>query len=64
MKQLIKDDDYYILPDGRYVFTEKYLVERGFCCGNSCRHCPYDYKNVPEPQSSKLSEARKNKHKN
>jgi hypothetical protein len=32
--------DYY-LEDGRVVFTEKYHKDRGQCCGNGCRHCPY-----------------------
>ncbi len=32
--------DFYI-EKGLYVFTEKYLKERGFCCQNGCRHCPY-----------------------
>ncbi len=32
--------DFYI-ENGLYVFTEKYLTERGYCCGNGCRHCPY-----------------------
>ena len=26
---------------GYLVFTERYLLDRGFCCGNGCRHCPY-----------------------
>lgn len=24
-----------------HVLTAGYLAERGFCCGNGCRHCPY-----------------------
>jgi Family of unknown function (DUF5522) len=28
---------------GFEVFTEAALLERGSCCGNRCRHCPYDY---------------------
>ncbi|MCB9795281.1 MAG: hypothetical protein H6741_21470 [Alphaproteobacteria bacterium] len=26
---------------GRWVMTAKYLTDRGYCCGNGCRHCPY-----------------------
>ena len=26
---------------GFFVMTANYLAERGFCCGNGCRHCPY-----------------------
>jgi len=40
-KEFIKDVDYY-LEDGFVVFTEKYHIEKGECCGNDCRHCPYE----------------------
>jgi len=37
----------YIDPDTGYnVFTSLAHKERGKCCGNGCRHCPYDYINV------------------
>lgn len=32
--------DFYMEND-YFVFTEKYLRDRGYCCGNGCRHCPY-----------------------
>ncbi len=51
--------DYYFNKDGLMVLTEKYLKERGFCCGNGCRHCPYNYEQVPEPKRSILREDRK-----
>jgi hypothetical protein len=54
MKQLQEGVDFYYNPDGLMVLTEKYHLERGYCCGNGCRHCPYDYKNVPEPRRTKL----------
>jgi hypothetical protein len=40
--QLEEDVDYYI-EDGLYVFTEHYLLNRGYCCQSGCRHCPYGY---------------------
>nr|WP_298740556.1 DUF5522 domain-containing protein [uncultured Chitinophaga sp.] len=40
------------------VFTEKYHLERGHCCGNGCRHCPFDYENVPEQKRAALLAAR------
>jgi uncharacterized protein DUF5522 len=46
--------DYNILPDGLLVFTALYLFERGFCCGNGCLNCPYNYMNVPEPKRTEL----------
>ena len=26
---------------GLYVMTSAYHADRGTCCGNACRHCPY-----------------------
>jgi len=26
---------------GLFVLTAAFLTERGFCCDNGCRHCPY-----------------------
>jgi hypothetical protein len=46
-EELIIGRDFYVDPDGRYVFTEAYLRAQGRCCGNGCRHCPYDHVNVP-----------------
>ncbi|KAI8811227.1 hypothetical protein BJ742DRAFT_798637 [Cladochytrium replicatum] len=31
---------------GYLCFTEIEHLKRGYCCGNKCRHCPYEYKNV------------------
>ena len=58
-KTLIENKDYYLDENGLMVFTEKYHLERGYCCGNGCRHCPYDYQNVPEPKRSLLLNERK-----
>lgn len=38
--KLVEGVDFYI-QNGLYVFTAKYLKERGYCCGNGCKHCPY-----------------------
>ncbi len=46
--------DFYFLPDGRMVFTEHYHRKRGYCCGNGCRHCPYDFEAVQEPRRGAL----------
>jgi len=51
--------DFYCNDDGFVVFTAKYLLERGYCCGNGCKNCPYDYKAVPEPRRSMLLAQRK-----
>jgi hypothetical protein len=31
------------MEDGYLVYTEKYLLKRGFCCQSGCRHCPYGF---------------------
>ncbi|MEP6748155.1 MAG: DUF5522 domain-containing protein [Bacteroidota bacterium] len=55
MNQPLKEGiDFYYTDDGYIVFTEKYLLARGYCCGNGCRHCPYQYINVPEPLRTEL----------
>jgi hypothetical protein len=38
--------DYYMSPNGYRVMTELYLVKRGYCCSNGCKHCPYSPKAV------------------
>jgi hypothetical protein len=57
--ELQEGEDYYILPDGRLVFTSAYLLKRGWCCGNGCLNCPFDFDAVPEPKRSRLLLARK-----
>lgn len=51
--------DFYYNEQGYVVLTEKYHRERGYCCGNGCLHCPFDYENVPEDKKSRLREARR-----
>jgi len=58
-KSLIQGVDYYLNEQGLMVFTEKYHLEKGYCCGMGCKHCPYDYLAVPEPQKSALLELKK-----
>ena len=36
----------YVVEDGLWVLSEYVHLKRGYCCGNSCRNCPYDYINV------------------
>ncbi len=44
--------DYYLNDAGLLVFTAAYHLKRGYCCGNNCRHCPYDHQNVPGKSKS------------
>jgi 2-iminoacetate synthase ThiH len=36
------DPSYFYEENGRIVFTENYHTNRGYCCGNNCRHCPFE----------------------
>lgn len=38
--RLVEGIDYYF-EDGLMVLTAHFLKNRGYCCGNGCRHCPY-----------------------
>ncbi|HYP51964.1 MAG TPA: DUF5522 domain-containing protein [Pyrinomonadaceae bacterium] len=38
---VVEGEDYY-REGAAVVFTARYLLRRGYCCGNGCRHCPYD----------------------
>jgi hypothetical protein len=44
--------DTYIDPQSGYqVLTSEAHFKRGVCCGNQCRHCPFEYVNVPPKNS-------------
>ncbi|MGN6511867.1 MAG: DUF5522 domain-containing protein [Chitinophaga sp.] len=58
-KPLEEHIDFYYNAQGYVVLTEKYHRERGYCCGNGCLHCPFDYENVPDDKKSRLRAARK-----
>lgn len=61
MKDLIEGKDFYYNENGYVVLTEKYHLEKGYCCGNGCIHCPYHYINVPEPKRTNLQEQKNTK---
>lgn len=57
---LFDDNEMYLNQNGLVVFTAEYLLKRGYCCGNGCLHCPYDYKNVIDlKKKERLLEERK-----
>ena len=37
---LVEGEDFY-LEGTSLVFTARYHLRRGSCCGSGCRHCPY-----------------------
>ncbi len=60
MNNLTEGEDFYYNEQGYMVLTEKYHLQKGFCCGNGCRHCPYNFENVAEPKRSALIQASPN----
>jgi len=38
--ELKEGTDFY-MENGYRVMTESFLIRRGYCCSNGCRHCPY-----------------------
>lgn len=40
---LVEGLDFYF-DGGLMVLTARYLLNRGYCCDNNCRHCPYEAK--------------------
>ena len=40
IRESVEPPDYYF-EGSVMVFTAHYLLKRGTCCGNGCRHCPY-----------------------
>lgn len=55
----IEGVDYYLNEEGFVTLTGHYLLKRGYCCGNGCKHCPYQYEAVPEQKRAYLLEKRK-----
>ncbi|MBH2004868.1 MAG: hypothetical protein I8H66_09275 [Sphingobacteriia bacterium] len=58
-KNLVEWVDFYYDNNGYMVFTEKLHLEKGYCCGHGCRHCPYAYECVPEPKRTELLEQKR-----
>lgn len=59
-KILMEGKDYYLNEKGFVVLTEQHHVNRGYCCGLGCKHCPYGYEAVPEPKRSDLLQQHQN----
>ena len=47
-------DDFYFDDNGFTVFTEQYHLKRGYCCGNGCRHCPYNFDEMTALEKSNI----------
>jgi hypothetical protein len=44
----LKENVHFYMENGLMVLTERFHLSRGNCCGNNCRHCPFEYENVPK----------------
>ena len=42
-KKELDPSEFYFSPEGYIIFTEKYHLNRGYCCKNGCKHCPFGY---------------------
>jgi hypothetical protein len=36
----------YTVEGGAWVLSRRFHLQRGSCCGQGCRHCPYGHANV------------------
>lgn len=45
--ELVEGKDYYF-ENGLMVLTASFLLKRGYCCNNGCRHCPYPESSRPK----------------
>jgi len=45
IEELIEGKHFYY-EDDLMVLTEDYHLSRGTCCGNRCKHCPFNHQNV------------------
>ena len=50
---------HYIVEGERVVFTALFHLQRGSCCGNGCRECPYDPKHKKGTTSVKETVSKK-----
>lgn len=57
---LKEGEDFYYNEQGYKVFTEKYHLQRGYCCKSGCRHCPYGYDKKTDTFKNKKSANEKN----
>lgn len=58
MNKIVEGEDFCYNEHGYIVLTQKYHIKKGACCGNGCKHCPYNFVNVPEPNRHDLLKAR------
>jgi len=63
-EEFVEGIHFYFDESGLMVMTESYHLDRGFCCGNGCKHCPFNFENVDEERRRELILKRKNEKEN
>lgn len=53
-KSTAESEDCYFDERGFMVMTAVFHKKRGYCCGNACKHCPYEHENVDEKKLAAL----------
>jgi Family of unknown function (DUF5522) len=51
LETFVEGRDFYF-DGGLMVLTRRYLQNRGYCCDNKCRHCPYDKNDLQSRKTS------------
>lgn len=55
----IENVHYYFNERGLMVLTEYFHLQRGYCCGQGCKNCPYNHENVPATKKAMKNEEKK-----
>lgn len=58
-EELTEGVHFYFDDSGLMVLTQKYHSDRGYCCGNGCRHCPFDHEKAEKNTGKKGSPQKK-----
>jgi len=45
-KQKLIEGKHFYWENGKFIFTELYHRQRGYCCGQGCLNCAYDPKHI------------------
>lgn len=55
----MQEGEDYTIENGKYVFTSKFLLKRGYCCHFGCRNCPYTKKHMEKELFMKSESVRR-----
>lgn len=49
---MVEGIDFYFNEAGLMVFTAAYHLNRGYCCKNKCKHCPWNFGKTKDQNTS------------